>query len=126
MNITMTRQALTDRLRDRLEAAKVEDARRLKEHAVQEKSALLAFRQSLREAMKWDYATLKKQHNFTAGLRHSLIPRCPRSEADEIDRVLRMVELDTRKVGFRISAGSDVDRAINWLPESERPKAEMC
>ncbi len=123
MNISMTREVLLARLNDRLTVAKREDERIKKEHAADEKKSLTIFRNKLREAMKWDYATLKVK-NFELRLAYEDRPKCPRSEAAKIASYIRSVEFDTRKRPFRIDA--DLFSAINYLPAAERPKPDMC
>lgn len=125
MNITMTREALVAKLQDRLAAARVEDARLKIEHLVQERDALKAFRQLLRDAMKWDY-TKVKFYSFRAELDHNRRPSCPRSEATKIEIAIRSLTFDTRKTAFRISPSSDLYNAIHWLPIAERPNPYMC
>lgn len=123
MKISMTREALLARLNDRLAVAKREDERIKKQHAGDEKKSLAAFRDKLREAMKWDYVKLKAAR-FELRLEYEDRPRCPQSEAAKIAGCIKSVEYDTRKRPFRIDA--DLFSAINYLPLDERPKPDMC
>jgi hypothetical protein len=123
MNITMTREALLDRLNDRLALAKKEDDKVIAEHKVAEQKCLGRFRELLKGAAKWDYPTLKRKY---FQVRCEDTPSCPQSEAERIKRVISSVTLDTRKAAFRISPGSDLSSAVNWLPRNERPKESMC
>ena len=122
MKITMTREALLERLADRLKAAKAEDARLLAEHKKEEAKSLITFRKNLRDAMKWNYETAKKKYSGVSLDRLS----CPMIQANFITRVIASVKLETRKSSFVISENSDIRRAILWVPESEKPKETAC
>ncbi len=125
MHINMTREALIERLEDRIKAAVADDQRELKKHAVDEQKALMAFRKRLQSAMKWDYAAVKKS-GFSVGLGYDHRPSCPKAESDKIKRVLASVKLDTRKGSFSLSPSSDLHDAVNWMPRGERAKSDMC
>lgn len=125
MVISLPKSDLMLRLKDALVRAEKEDIRAKKEHERLEQAALQKFREQLRLAMKWDYATAKK-HRFEVDLNRELRPTCPTSSVPEIKHIIRCVEADTRKAPFHIPKGSDVEQAMNWLPPHERPKKSVC
>lgn len=126
MTISMTREALLEKLNERLAAAKAEDEKNRKLHVAEEKKALQEFRIRLREAIKWDYAAWKGYVDaHYQGLRPKF-PSCPMLHANGIQRAIKAAGWDTRKSAFRISETSDYWRALNWLPPSEVPKTTVC
>jgi hypothetical protein len=124
MNIVMTKPALIAHLTERLKLAKAEDEKALRKHITEEEKCLLKFRANLKEAMKWDYAKAKNKY---FDVPNPSPPSCPRPEANLIDRELKSVKLDMRKVEtFTIKPGTDLCRAVNWVPAAERLKDSVC
>jgi hypothetical protein len=126
MQITMTRDALLEKLTERFNAAKADDACAAKEHKAAEAKALQAFRARLREALKWDYERAKKEY-FSAGLSRDDRPECPVLQQNDIKRQIEMVKLDQRKGGtYTISTGSDLYLSLMWKPKAEREPRTVC
>lgn len=125
MNISMKREALLERLADRLAVAKAEDERIKAKHAKDEETALREFRRVLQRASKWSYAELKK-NSFEAVLPGGKIPHCPTPCVNQIIRAIQYVKLDTRSAPFVIVPRTDIHAAVNWEPESRRLKASIC
>lgn len=125
MHISMTRDDLIERLKDRLAAAKADDARIARLHQADEAKALEKFRAACREAMKWDYAKVKKK-NFDVDFAYSARPACPRLQHPAIAVQIRMVELDSRKGPFSIGKGTELYDAVMWQPANERAAKTVC
>jgi len=125
MQITMTREALIARLKDRLKLATAEDAEVAKKHAAEEQAALKAWRAKLREALKYPYARAKTVGPYCGESLDFKAPECPLRKAVPIQVVLQMIELSTSKT-IAIKDDSDIGKAINWTPAAERLSRSVC
>lgn len=96
-----SKQALLDALESRRSWAIQLDARNDKEHKAKEKACLKEFKARLREALKWDYATLKKK-GFEVDVNYRDRPGCPMSFVTELDRAIGQVRNDGR-TKFRVT-----------------------
>lgn len=126
MYITMTKEELLKRLASQESKARKEDEAKTKEHRKDEEKAMKKFRDKLREALKWDYATAKKKsHDYRTRLDLES-PSCPRLEAPRFTKMIEGVKLDMRKAPYRIHDGGDIDRALQWKPEREKAAQTVC
>lgn len=126
MFITVTKEELLKLLESQEAKAKKEDERIAKSHRKDEQAALMKFRADLREAMKWDYATAKKRSGRYSGAVVLVSPSCPRLETPQFADKIANIRRDMRKSPYRIHDGSDIDRALKWVPASERPATTVC
>lgn len=94
-SVTLTRDMLLKELRKALKRAKREDARALRIHKRAEALHLERFREACRRGLKWNYAEAAKHHFDVQVLdrrgKYAHRPNCPRSEVDEVERLLRIV-----------------------------------
>lgn len=121
MTITMKREALLQKLAEKLELAKAHDEKVAAKHRDDEQAALKKFKDRLRDILKYDYGKMKSINHIYFDR-----PSCPDLASARIQRVIDLVKLDTRKIAFRISERSDIERAILWVPESSKPKKTVC
>ena len=125
MTISMTREALTAKLQSQIALAEEEDRRNAFSHKEKCKAAFAAYREKLRQALKWNYAEAMKHADDYEGVRLKL-PSCDLLKAESIRRIAKLVSLDTRKSNFKISEGSDIFRALNWTPERLKEPSTVC
>lgn len=125
MQITMTRDALINRLKDRLSEAQKEDERTKKAHEKEEQAALVAWRKRLREALSWPYSRAKNCGHYRGESLDFKAPSCPNRESESIGAVLRMIEISTSKT-FHVSDKTDVGMAVNWQPKSQQLGKTLC
>ena len=82
------------------------DAERLKEHRQAEKDALKDWKDRLRVALKADYETAKETYiSWGSNSLTIKAPSCPVSRTDQIDRLIKQVELSNQKVYTLASTG---------------------
>lgn len=125
MIISISREKLLAQLKKNLAAAKADDALAKQRHEQDEYAALQKFRRLLSEAMKWNYADLKK-HDYEVRLGRRNISDCPKAEAPEIQTAIAELEYDTRKGLYSLSPKSNLYEALMWEPRAKRPKPNMC
>src|SRR4051812_1558962 len=125
MQMVMTRAAIEAKLAEVLKLAEADDRRRKAEHEKEERAAHEVFRKMLRDALKWDYATTKK-NRFEVELGYRDQPACPVASAPQIKLAIAMLKLDGRKSAFNVSDTSDLGKALLWLPENMRPAKSLC
>lgn len=94
-SFSATRTSLIELLESRRPMWDRYDKQRIIEHRSAEKEALETFRARLKEAAKWDYKTAAK-HSFRTGL-NSSGPTCPIPLVPELDRIIAMLKIDSRK-----------------------------
>ncbi len=125
MLLSMTKDAILKRLAEKLALAKADDAKVTLQHQKAEDVALVKFRERLKAAMKWDYATAKKREEVSFGYRER--PSCPTLNAHGIARQIEILKLDMRKVeSITIHEKTDLYNAVFWLPDSQQPKKTPC
>lgn len=124
MHISITRDALLDKLRENQELAKADDILAKKKHEQDEQRAVKLFREKLTAAMKWTYPEMKKRR-FEVELGYDSRPECPKAELPKIQRVIQEVLLDKREA-YTLAPNTDVFDAVLWLPKAKRPKPDMC
>lgn len=122
MNLLMDKETLLKRLEAVLKETQAEDARKTKAHVADERATLKKFHAACRDALRWDYEALKK-NSFQVRQNR---PSCPIRESAPIERLIRVIKLDTRTVKYRLTPSSDLYIAVTWLPESKRPKQTVC
>ncbi len=126
MFITLSKVELLKLLDEQLERAKEEDKRSARSHKDDEKLSLIKFRADLRGALKWDYVTAKKTSESWESQIKLRAPRCPVLEAPRFSNMIDNVSRDMRKSPYRIHDGSDIDRALKWVPKSKRKPVTVC
>lgn len=126
MFITLSKDALLKLLEAQEVIAKKEDAKSAKFHQKDEAAALVKFRERLKAALKWDYATAKKSQQDYTNRIEMPSPKCPRLEAPRFRGIIEGIKLDMRKSPYRIHDGGDLHRALNWKPESQRVSETVC
>ena len=94
MAMRFTRDQLLEQLRGQLGKAVLYDKEQKALHKKAEKEALERFRASLREALKWDYATARK--NWFS-VKETNRPSCPDSMETTVRRAIAMVERSAQK-----------------------------
>lgn len=119
MTITMTKEALLERLNENLRRANAEDEKALKKHREDEQNALKRFRAILRDALTWDYKKAKARYFNPETPR---VPTCPVRQAENLERIIKSIKMSTIKGNWSIRTGSDIYDALHWMPESEKKK----
>lgn len=123
--LQMTRESLLDALTRQKAEADKRDAVALAEHRKKERAALAAFRDLLRQAIKWDYDEAKNR-NFVVGgwgfRSDNDIDRCPKSIAKPYQDAIDQVCLDDRKT-YRLRAGGHL---FNLVTRKWDEPADMC
>lgn len=103
------------------------DAERLKEHRQAEKDALKDWKDKLRVALKADYKTAKNDYAGFSG-RNLLTfnsPPCPISRVDQIDRLIKEVELSNQKVYTITPHGANYRYYQALMDRPDEPK-DLC
>jgi len=94
------------------------DRRQEREHKAEELKWLADTRARLREAIKWDYATLKRKASY--GLPLDRTPNCPVLREPQIDRVLAAINL-TQSTRFTVDMKGTWREAhllLTWDPDA--------
>jgi hypothetical protein len=123
--LQMTRESLLDALMAQKAEADKRDAKALAAHRKKEQAALRSFRQTLREALAWDYDEVRRREFVVGGYRwrndHD-IDRCPRSLAKPYQDAIDQVRLDARKT-YRLRAGGHL---FNLVTRKWDAPADLC
>jgi hypothetical protein len=97
----MPKEEVLSRLNAQLPAAEKQDKAAKEKHLKDEAVALKLFKERLREALKWDYQTMKR-HKFEIELPWKARPDCPVPRADKLKRLIKEIEItSTRR--FKLS-----------------------
>lgn len=123
MFITLTKVELLKLLSAQESRAKVEDKRVAKAHKQDECNALKKWKDRLRKALKFDYKQAKDAAYDFAYFRS---PSCPMLASPRFSTMIANVTLDMRKSPYRIHDGSDIDKALKWVPKYERVSKTVC
>lgn len=126
MFITLTKEELLKLLSAQELRAKAEDKRVAKAHKDDERSALTKFRDDCRAALKWDYPTAKQKNQDWSSRIEFRTPSCPMLESPRFSTMIANINRDMRKSPYRIHDGSDIDKALKWVPKSERASSTVC
>lgn len=117
-----TQKELIEALEARRQWAERLDATHLAAHRAAEKKALQDFRAKCREAIRWDYPTLKKEM-FRVSVDQR--PYCPLSVVTSLNATIRVVKA-SRQARFTIASTGTWHRAFYLLTHDENAKVEMC
>lgn len=123
LTINMTKEQVLARLRENHATALKLDEDAAKKHAKAEVDALKVVRKAIREALTWDYETVKAHRNWRnirIDLPAEASPQCLIRQAPQFANALRLLEVDARKT-FRLSIGGDIGRLVTWQPEPAKP-----
>jgi hypothetical protein len=96
------------------------DKRQAAEHKAQEKAYLEEARARLREALKMDYATLKKTHSYSVPIGSA--PSCPVLMEAKIDRVLSALAF-TQSKSFTVGSEgmwADAHTILTYDPDAPK------
>lgn len=118
-----SREAFIEALEGRRKFWRDFDKRQERDHKAAEQAWLTKARVTLREAVKWDYDTLKKNIDYGGALRLRDVPSCPRLMEPKIDNVLRALSF-TQSKAFVVDtqgAWSEAHNLLTWDPD-ERTK----
>lgn len=132
--ISMSKANLLKLLEKKLQQAKAEDVRIAKKHIADENAALAKLQAELRAVLRLPYTAIKKKVQYSEELRFDFeAPACPILTATPIQRVIKMVKLDERRVDkvgneapYQIRDDDEIHKAIVWEPEASRPKTTVC
>ena len=120
LTINMSREHVLERLRANLALAEQLDAEALKAHRKGEAEALKTIKAAMREALKWDWPTMKAktstryygERSVTVTLPTGMLPpQCPLLEAPKFANAIRLLEIDARKT-LKLSVNSDFGRLV--------------
>jgi hypothetical protein len=117
-------------LRALLPIAKKQDTEAIKQHAIDEKAHLKAFKEACRDALKWDYQTASNR-GFTAHVRDGSTlfrksrPSCPMKREDHLNRLIAMVERSERK-RYSISQGGQNQGLFYELTRDMPKEKDVC
>jgi hypothetical protein len=100
------------------------DKRQEQEHKTAEKQYLASVREKLREALKWDYATLKKNISYD-DLPVGKPPACPVVMEPKVDRVLRALSFTNAK-SFRVDTSGVWADAHDLLTRDPDERKTVC
>lgn len=96
------------------------DAKALAAHQKAEKAYESEFRAACRKAVKWDYATIKKNHGNIRP-RMTYAPSCPMSVAVKLEDAIKFVKNDNR-ISCTVSQNGEWS-GVHWLlTHDENPK----
>lgn len=98
------------------------DKRQEREHKAAEQAWLVKARAKLREALKWDYETIKKNLDYGGVLRLRDTPSCPRLMEPKIDSTLRALKF-TQSKAFVVDtngAWSEAHNLLTWDPDERK------
>lgn len=129
-NITLRfkRDSLLEKLRAQRPALEKLDARNKADHFKEEKAYLQAFREALRESLKWDYETAAKNSFQPAGYGRygtKCRPTCPRSWVESLDRQIQMVERSDMQ-RWNIKWGGEYNAIYQLLTADMKQAKEIC
>jgi len=134
LTINMSREQVIARLRENHALAVKIDEEAAREHRKREVEALKAIKVAMREALKWDWPTMKAKSSqnyygdnevsvrVPSKVRH---PQCPLLIAPQFADAIRLLEVDSRKT-MRLSVTSDFGRLVAWKPPAEEAKRTVC
>lgn len=116
-----SREAFIEALEGRRKFWRDYDKRQAREHKAAEAKWLTDARKTLREAVRWDYDTLKKNLRYGNELRLGETPRCPRLMEPGIDRVIAALKVTNGKsftVQQGIGAWTEAHTLLTWDPDA--------
>lgn len=116
LHLVMSREHLLAKLNDQLKIGQAIDKKALAAHHQAELELHKLFKAHLRDALKWDLATAKKQY-FQVGVDYDTRRRasCPLSVARRFSAAIESIALDDRST-YRMSPGSTLHDLITWAP----------
>lgn len=121
-----SREAFIDALEARRSFWRDFDKRQEREHKAAEQKWLKDARATMREALRWDYATLAKAFDYDGALRALRdTPSCPRLREPRIDRVLAALKL-TQSKSFVVDTQGAWSLAHELLTEDPDARTSVC
>jgi hypothetical protein len=121
-----SREAFVKALEGRRKFWREYDKRQEREHKAAEQEWLVKARAKMREAIKWDYATLKEAVDYSGRLPLSGdAPSCPRLVEPRLDRVLAALRLTNGKTFTVDSSGVWAD-AHDLLISDPDARTKVC
>ncbi len=119
--IIMTKEALIERLQAQLPLMEKRDEKVLAEHRKDEQASLKAFRDLLREMLKWDYATARNQGFEVPYARtRAFKASCPTMLAPRAKRSLELIAVDHRQ-RYSLSPDGSMASLYELVTWSENP-----
>jgi hypothetical protein len=125
--IILDKPALIARLEEQRREAVAYDKAALAVHREAEAAYLAKFRDKCREAVKWDYATVKDAASFRGVcIDVDERPSCPAGMTTRIDRAVRQVELSqtSRYTLNPTGVHANLYALVTWTPDPA--PADLC
>jgi hypothetical protein len=118
-----TKEDLLTALENRRAILTQYDKRRLWEHQIAEREHLKRFREKLREALKWDYATAKKEWWQVS---RDSAPSCPPSLIAKLDKTILRLSVSEQQ-RFVMQDGGQWSEVYHLLTvDLDAAPAEVC
>lgn len=118
--IVMTKEHLLEHLKRQLVIAKAHDKRVAKQHLIDEKAALEAWKNKLREAVRLPLESFKGTDGWRRSELHLSLPGCPMAQAARFERTIAAVKLsDQKRYTMQPSKSSfSLHALVTWDPDA--------